>query len=374
MVRLRASVGLCVYCPLMPTHLFTPLQLRDISFRNRIGVSPMCQYSSTDGFANDWHLVHLGSRAVGGAALVMTEAAAVTPEGRISPQDLGIWKDEHIEMLARIFRFLEGQGAVPAMQLAHAGRKASTSPPWTGGNPVSEADGGWRPIFAPSALPFDRGDIVPEAIDGAGIERVTQAFADAAQRALTAGAKLIEIHAAHGYLIHEFLSPLSNERTDEYGGSFENRTRIARGIVESVRRVWPERYPLLVRVSASDWVEGGWDVDQSVALARELKPLGVDMIDCSSGGAVPGAKITVGPCYQVPFSERIRREAEVATAAVGMITAPDQAEEILAAGQADMIFMAREFLREPYWPLKAAAKAGAELPPPIQYGRAFSRG
>src|SRR3954453_7604572 len=242
-------------------HLFEPFTIRGLTIPHRIVVSPMCQYSSTDGFANDWHLVHLGSRAVGGAALVMTEAAAVTPEGRISPQDLGIWKDEHIEMLARIFRFLEERGAVPAMQLAHAGRKASTSPPWTGGNPVSEADGGWRPIFAPSAIPFDHDDIVPEAIDRAGIERVTQAFADAAQRALTAGAKLIEIHAAHGYLIHEFLSPLSNERTDEYGGSFENRTRIARGIVESVRRVWPERYPLLVRVSASDWVEGGWDVE-----------------------------------------------------------------------------------------------------------------
>src|SRR4051794_30638017 len=286
-------------------HLFDPLPLRAITLANRIIVSPMCEYSSVDGFSNDWHLVHLGSRAVGGAALVMTEAAAVTPEGRISPQDLGIWKDEHIEMLARIFRFLEGQGAVPAMQLAHAGRKASTSPPWTGGNPVSEADGGWRPIFAPSALPFDRGDIVPEAIDGAGIERVTQAFADAAQRALTAGAKLIEIHAAHGYLIHEFLSPLSNQRTDEYGGSFDNRTRIAREVVEAARRVWPERYPLLLRISASDWVDGGWDIEQSVALAQQLKPLGVDMIDCSSGGAVPGAKIAIGPGYQVPFAERI---------------------------------------------------------------------
>ncbi|MFL6595105.1 MAG: NADH:flavin oxidoreductase/NADH oxidase, partial [Chthoniobacterales bacterium] len=304
----------------MQANLFSPLQLRDVQLRNRIGVSPMCQYSSEDGFANDWHLVHLGARAVGGAALVMTEATAVVPEGRISPQDLGLWKDEQIEMLARIFRFIEAQGAVPAMQLAHAGRKGSTSAPWLGGNPVSEADGGWRPIFAPTAEAFEPGDIVPQEIDRTGIERVVRAFAETAQRALTAGAKIIEIHAAHGYLIHEFLSPLSNKRTDEYGGSFENRTRVAREVVELVRRVWPERYPLLVRISASDWVEGGWDVEQSVELAKQLKPLGVDMFDCSSGGAVPNAKIKTGPGYQVPFSKHIRREAQIPTAAVGMIT------------------------------------------------------
>ena len=355
-------------------NLFSPLQLRGVEFRNRIGVSPMCQYSSLDGFANDWHLVHLGSRAVGGAALVMTEASAVLPEGRISPQDLGIWKDEQIEMLARIFRFISEQGAVPGMQLAHAGRKASTSPPWKGGGPVSENDGGWRPIFAPSALPFSPESIAPEALEPAGIHRIAAAFAAAALRALKAGAQVIEIHAAHGYLIHEFLSPLSNERTDEYGGSFENRTRMARETAEAVREVWPEQYPLLVRISASDWVEGGWDIEQSIALAQQLKPLGVDMIDCSSGGAVPQAKIPLGPGYQVPFAERIRAEAEIATAAVGMITEADQAEEILANGRADMVFMAREFLRRPYWPLHAARELGIELASPVQYGRAFNRG
>lgn len=331
----------------------------------------MCEYSSVDGFANDWHLVHLGSRAVGGAALVMTEATAVTADGRISPQDLGIWKDEQIEMLARIFRFLEAQGSVPGMQLAHAGRKASTAPPWTGGKEVAEADGGWRPIWAPSPIVFDDGYVVPHEIDHAGIRRVVQAFADAAQRALTAGAKVIEIHAAHGYLLHEFLSPLVNQRTDEYGGSFENRTRALRGTIEAVRRVWPERLPLLVRISATDWVDGGWDLTQSIALARELKPLGVDLIDCSTGGAVPGAKIPIGPGYQVPFAEEIRRKAEIPTAAVGMITDPEQASQIIENGQADLIFMAREFLREPYWPLAAAAKLDADLSPPIQYGRAF---
>jgi len=360
--------------PSASPHLFTPLQLRDVRLRNRIGVSPMCQYSSLDGFANDWHLVHLGSRAVGGAALVMTEAAAVLPEGRISPQDLGIWKDEQIEMLARIFRFIAEHGAVPAMQLAHAGRKASTSPPWKGGEAVSEDEGGWRPIYGPSALAFDEGNIVPQELDQAGIQRVVTAFADAALRALKAGAQLIELHAAHGYLMHEFLSPLSNRRADQYGGSFENRTRLAREIVQAVRAVWPEHYPLLVRISATDWADGGWDIDQSVALAQQLKPLGVDMIDCSSGGSVPRVKIPIAPGYQVPFAERIRREAEIPTAAVGMITDPEQAEEILEEGRADMIFMAREFLRHPYWPLDAAAQMGAELPPPMQYGRAFHRG
>ncbi len=355
----------------MDTNLFSPLQLRDVTLRNRIGVSPMCQYSSVDGFANDWHFVHLGTRAVGGAALVMTEATAVVPEGRISPQDLGLWKDEQIPELARIFRFIEDQGSLPAMQLAHAGRKASTSPPWEGGNAVAVVDGGWRPIHAPSAVAFDADDIVPEALDETGIRNVVQAFAAAAQRALTAGAKVIEIHAAHGYLLHEFFSPLSNERTDGYGGSFENRTRIAREVVQAVRALWPERLPLLVRISATDWVHGGWDIDQSVELARQLKPLGVDMFDCSSGGTVPNAKIPLAPGYQVPFAERIRRETDMPTAAVGMITTPEQANELITNGRADMVFMAREFLREPYWPLKAAAQLGAELNPPVQYGRAF---
>lgn len=357
----------------MQANLFSPLELRDVRLRNRIGVSPMCQYSSEDGFANDWHLVHLGARAVGGAAMVMTEATAVVPEGRISPQDLGLWKDEQIEMLSRIFRFIEEQGAVPAMQLAHAGRKASTSAPWLGGDPVSEADGGWRPIFAPTAEAFEEGDIVPQELDHVGIEHVLRSFAAAAQRALTAGAKIIEIHAAHGYLIHEFLSPLSNKRTDQYGGSFENRTRIARETVEAVRRVWPERYPLLVRISASDWVEGGWDVEQSTELVKQLKPLGVDLIDCSSGGAVPHAKIKVGPGYQVPFAKQIRRDAQIATAAVGMITEAAQADDIITSGRADMVFLAREFLREPYWPIKAAAEMGVDLRVPVQYGRAFTR-
>ena len=357
----------------MESNLFTPLQLRDVNLRNRIGVSPMCEYSSVDGFANDWHLVHLGSRAVGGAALVMTEATAVTSDGRISPQDLGIWKDEHIEMLARIFRFIEKQGAVPGMQLAHAGRKASTSPPWEGGNPVSVADGGWRPIYAPSADAFKPGDIVPQQITREEIQSVVAAFADAARRVQSAGSKIIEIHAAHGYLLHEFLSPLSNRRTDEYGGSFENRTRATREVVSAVRNVWPESLPLFVRISATDWIEGGWDAEQSVALATELKPLGVDLIDCSSGGAAPGAKIPTAPGYQVPFSEQIRRGANMATAAVGLITETAQANEIIQGGRADMVFMAREFLRDPYWPLHAAAELGMNVDAPVQYGRAFTR-
>jgi len=357
----------------MSAELFSPLELRDVRLRNRIGVSPMCQYSSVDGFANDWHLVHLGSRAVGGAALVMAEATAVVPEGRISPQDLGIWKDAHVETLKRIFRFLESQGAVPAIQLAHAGRKASTAPPWQGGGRVSESDGGWRPTYAPTAEAFGEADIVPQEIDHAGIRRVVNAFVAAAKRAESAGAKIIEIHAAHGYLLHEFLSPLVNHRKDEYGGSFENRSRALRETGAAVRRVWPERYPLLLRISAKDWLPGGWDIDEAVLLAQQLKPLGVDMIDCSSGGAMPNAKIPIGPGYQVPFAERIRREAEIHTAAVGMVTTPEQANDIITSGRADMVFMAREFLREPYWPLKAAAQLGADLNAPIQYGRAFAK-
>ncbi|MEY2561894.1 MAG: hypothetical protein QOH88_87 [Verrucomicrobiota bacterium] len=355
-------------------HLFAPLQIRDVRFRNRIGVSPMCQYSSDDGFANDWHFVHLGSRAVGGAALVFTEATAVLPEGRISPEDLGLWKDAHIEMLARIFRFIEGQGAIASMQLAHAGRKASTAAPWkTGEHVVSEGDGGWRPIFAPSPLPFSPDDIVPEELDNAGIARVVQAFADAARRALDAGAKVIEIHAAHGYLLHSFLSPLSNQRTDQYGGSFQNRTRAVMEVVGAVRKVWPERFPLFVRISATDWTEGGWDIEQSVALAKELRTLGVDLIDCSSGGAVPKAHIPVGPGYQVPFAARIRGEAGIATAAVGMITEPEQADQIIRTGEADMVLLAREFLRDPNWGIHAASRLKAEINIPPQYQRAFPR-
>jgi 2,4-dienoyl-CoA reductase-like NADH-dependent reductase (Old Yellow Enzyme family) len=351
-------------------HLFSPLQIRGVTFRNRIGVSPMCEYSSVDGFANDWHFVHLGSRAVGGAAMVMTEASAVLAEGRISPQDLGIWKDEHIPMLARIFRFIEEHGAVPGMQLAHAGRKASTAAPWNGGAALSETEQGWRPIFAPSAIPFSTASPTPEPLDVAGIARVVQAFADAAKRALEAGAKIVEIHAAHGYLLHEFLSPLSNQRNDCYGGSFENRTRILREVVQAIRQAWPANLPLFVRISATDWVDGGWAGEDSVGLAKQLQPLGVDLIDCSSGGVVPKVSIPAGAGYQVRFAEQVRKDAGIATAAVGMITAPEQADQIVRTGQADMVFLARELLRDPYWPLRAADELLQNGPWPKQYLRA----
>jgi len=353
-----------------PPHLFSPLQIREVSFRNRIGVSPMCEYSSTDGFANDWHLVHLGSRAVGGSAIVMTEAAAVTEDGRISPQDLGIWKDDHIPMLARIFGFIEEHGAVPGIQLAHAGRKASTAAPWAGAGVVDESHGGWRPIHGPSALAFAPSYLTPEPLDLGGIKCIARAFAQAAKRALEAGAKIIEIHAAHGYLLHEFLSPLSNTRTDCYGGSLENRARFLREVVHAVRQTWPMSLPLFVRISATDWAEGGWNIEDSVCLARQLQPLGVDLIDCSSGGAVPNVSIPSGPGYQVPFAERIRKEAGIATAAVGMITEPDQADAVVREGQADMVFVARELLRDPYWPLRAADHLRQNGPWPKQYLRA----
>jgi 2,4-dienoyl-CoA reductase-like NADH-dependent reductase (Old Yellow Enzyme family) len=352
-------------------HLFSPLQMRGVQLRNRIVVSPMCQYSSEDGFANDWHLVHLGSRAVGGAALVFTEAAAVLEEGRISPDDLGIWKDAQIEVLTRIFQFIERQGAVPGMQLAHAGRKASTRAPWKGGKPLAAAEGGWTPIFGPSPLPFDEGYQTPQELDRAGIERVREAFGHAAQRALRAGAKVVEIHAAHGYLLNSFLSPLSNRRTDSYGGSFGNRIRFLCETVAATRKVWPEKYPLFVRISSTDWTEGGWTGEDSVALARKLQSLGVDLIDCSSGGNVPNATIPVGPGYQLPFAAQIRQAAEIATGAVGMITAPEQADQIVRLGQADLVVMAREFLRHPYWPLNAARPLNQKPTTPPQYGRAF---
>jgi 2,4-dienoyl-CoA reductase-like NADH-dependent reductase (Old Yellow Enzyme family) len=352
-------------------HLFAPLTLRGVTLRNRIVVSPMCQYSSVDGFANDWHLVHLGSRAVGGAAAVIAEASAVVPEGRISPDDLGIWKDEHTDMLARVFRFIEERGAVPGIQLAHAGRKASTSAPWKGGKPLPVDEGGWRPIVAPGAIAFDEGYQAPEALDAAGIQRVVGAFAAAATRASAAGARIVELHAAHGYLLHEFLSPLSNHRQDQYGGSFDNRTRIVRETIEAVRRVWPDRYPLFVRISATDWAEGGWTADDSVALAVRLAPLGVDLVDCSSGGLVPRVHIPIGAGYQVPFAERIRQDTRMPTAAVGMITAPEQADQIVRNGQADLIVIARELLRNPYWPFHAARRLRQEPPVPAQYQRAF---
>ena len=353
------------------THLFAPLQLRDVTLRNRIVVSAMCQYSSRDGFADDWHLVHLGSRAIGGAGIVFTEAAAVLPEGRISPDDLGIWKHEHVKMLARIFRFIADHGAAPGIQLAHAGRKASVNPPWKGGGPLAVADGGWLPIVAPSALPFAEGYAQPEALDQSGITRVVSAFADSARFALEAGCRIVEIHAAHGYLLHEFLSPLSNHRTDHYGGSFENRTRIVREVVEAVRRVWPDRYPLFLRVSSTDWTAGGWTIDDAVALAAQVKSRGVDVIDCSSGGNVKHATIPTGPGYQVPFAAQVKKDAGIATAAVGLITEAVQADAIIRSGQADLVLLARELLRDPYWALHAARQLGHVPDVPVQYRRAF---
>ncbi len=350
--------------------LFTPLRIREITFRNRIAVSPMCQYSSQDGFASDWHLVHLGSRAVGGAALVMTEAAAVEARGRISPQDLGIWKDEHIEFLARIAAFVGRQGAVPGIQIAHAGRKASTRRPWEGGSVLGAAEGGWQPV-APSAVPFRPGDPAPAELSRAEIQGIQQAFAAAAGRALEAGFQVVEIHGAHGYLMHEFLSPLANFRRDEYGGSLENRLRFALETAAAVRAVWPERLPLFVRLSVTDWAEGGWTPDESTELARRLGKLGVDLIDCSSGGQVPHQKIPLGTGYQVPFAESIRREAGILTGAVGLITAAEQAAAIIDEGKADLVLLAREFLRDPYFPLHAARTLGGEGAVPVQYQRAY---
>ena len=355
-------------------HLFDPLTIRDLTLANRVVVSPMCEYSSTDGFANDWHFVHLGSRAVGGAGLVLTEATAVLPEGRISPQDLGIWSDKHVEPLARVVRFIHEQGSVAGMQLAHAGRKASTYRPWEGNGAVPESEGGWKKVVAPSALRFADNYPMPQALTNDGIQEIIAAFAAAARRACDAGFRVIEIHGAHGYLIHEFLSPLSNQRDDAYGGSFENRTRFIREIVVAVRSSWPKDAPLFVRISATDWVEGGWDIRQSVELARGLKELGVDLVDCSSGGTVPHADIPVGPGYQTAFAEQIRREAGIMTGAVGMITSPVQAEHIIATGQADAVIIAREFLRDPYWPLRAARELDQPISWPVQYLRAAPKG
>jgi 2,4-dienoyl-CoA reductase-like NADH-dependent reductase (Old Yellow Enzyme family) len=354
--------------------LFDPLAIRDLTFANRVFVSPMCQYSSENGYANDWHFVHLGSRAVGGAGLVLTEATAVLPEGRISPQDLGIWEDGQIEMLAKIVGFIHEQGSIAGMQLAHAGRKASTSRPWEGHDAVPESAGGWKKVVAPSALAFSDTYPMPRALTLEGIQEVVAGFAAAARRACQAGLRVVEIHAAHGYLIHEFLSPLSNKREDEYGGSFENRTRLCREVVAAVRSAWPKELPLFVRISATDWVEGGWSVEESVTLAGELKQTGVDLIDCSSGGNVPHAKIPVGPGYQTAFAERIRREAGIMTGAVGMITSPLQAEHIIRTGQADAVIIAREFLRNPYWPLHAARELEQPIAWPVQYLRAGPKG
>ena len=353
-------------------HLFDPLTLRTVTFPHRIVVSPMCQYSCTDGLANDWHLVHLGSRAVGGAALVMMEATAVTAEGRITLGDHGIWSDAHIEPLSRIVRFLHEQGSAAGIQLAHAGRKGSTKLPWRGDGAEGATDGGWQPV-GPGGKPFAPNYPVPRALRREEITAVVRAFADAARRARDAGFDVVEIHGAHGYLIHEFLSPLINTRTDECGGSFDNRIRLCLEVVDAVRHVWPDSLPLFLRISCTDWTEGGWDIEQSVALARAVRERGVDLVDCSSGGGVP-AKIPVGPGYQVPFADRIRREAGIATGAVGMITDPHQADAIVSGEQADCVILAREFLREPYWPMRAAAALGHALPWPVQYLRVAPAG
>lgn len=357
-----------------PPHLFAPLSIGAVTLRNRIAVSPMCEYSCEDGLANDWHLVHLGSRAVGGAGLVFTEAAAVAAEARISPQDLGIWKDDHIAPLSRITSFLHAQGAHAGIQLAHAGRKASTAVPWAGDGAVTPGAGGWSNVLAPSAVQFSPNYPEPQALDRAGIARVRTQFREAAVRADRAGFDVIEIHSAHGYLLHEFLSPLSNQRTDEYGGSFENRVRLLLEIAGEIRQVWSRERPLFVRISATDWVENGWDLPQSIRLASLLKDAGVDFIDVSSGGNVAGAQIPVGPGYQTPFAEAIRRETGILTGAVGMITDPAQAAHIVRTGQADLILIAREFLRDPYFPLHAAAALGETVAWPVQYLRAAPPG
>ncbi len=353
----------------MVSALFSPLNLRGVTLRNRIVLSPMCQYSAQEGQAGDWHLVHLGARAAGGAGLVFTEACAVAPQGRISPADLGIWDDSHIPGLARLAAFIRAQGAVAGIQLAHAGRKASTQVPWRGGRPLAPAEGGWEPV-GPVAVPFDEGYPVPRAASATELEGIVEAFAAAAARALEAGFEVVEIHAAHGYLVHSFLSPLTNRRSDDWGGGFGGRLHLLAQIVQRVRGRWPAQLPLFVRVSATDWVEGGWSVEDTVALARALAPLGVDLVDCSSGGLLPGVPIPVAPGYQVPFAERVRCEAKVATGAVGLITEPAQAEAIVREGRADLVFLGRQLLREPAWPLRAARELGVEAPWPVQYLRA----
>ncbi len=351
------------------SHLFSPLTLRGLTLPNRIAVSPMCEYSSTDGFANDWHYVHLGSRAVGGAGLVITEAAAVSPEGRITPQDLGLWKNEHIVELKRINDFIHRQGAYAGVQLAHAGRKASMARPWEPEGAVPSSQGGWQPV-APSAIRFSETYAEPLALDRAGMDKVLADFAAATRRSLEAGFDVVEIHGAHGYLLHEFVSPLSNHRTDEYGGGFENRVRFPLEVIRTVRAAWPADKPLFVRISATDWVEGAWDIAQSVAFARLMKAEGGDLVDASSAANVPKADIPIGPGYQVPLADQIRREAEIPTGAVGIITNPAQADQIIRTGQADLVLLARELLRDPYWPLRAAAELKQETPWPVQYARA----
>jgi 2,4-dienoyl-CoA reductase-like NADH-dependent reductase (Old Yellow Enzyme family) len=353
------------------SHLFEPLTIRGVKLRNRIGVSPMCMYSSSDGFANEWHLVHLGARAIGGAALVLTEATAIEPRGRISPQDLGIWSDDHVEPLREITRFISEHGAVPGMQLAHAGRKAGTSRPWEGNQPLNENEGGWTPV-GPSSIPFNQNYREPNKLNLEEISEIIISFRDGAIRAKEAGMQWLELHAAHGYLLHQFLSPLSNLREDQYGGAFENRIRLTIETVQSVRTVWPEEYPLAIRLSATDWIENGWTIEDTINLVRVLKKHGVDLIDCSSGGSSPHASIPRGAGYQVPFSDQIRRETDIITAAVGLITEPMQADEIIRNHRADLVLLGREMLRDPYWPQRASReldqRESVEIPP--QYNQA----
>ena len=355
------------------TQLFDPLKLRDIVLSNRIGMPSMCQYSAQDGLANDWHFVHYSSRSVGGAALMNMEATAISPEGRISPADLGLWNDEQIAPLSHIVRFVRAQGVVIGLQLAHAGRKASCSLGWQAQRPLNATEGGW-PVLAPSAVPFGDGYALPQELDAAGIKRLIAQFVASTRRAREAGFQTVEIHAAHGYLLHQFLSPLANQRSDAYGGSFENRTRLVREVVAAVRAEWPERLPLLIRLSATDWVDGGWSVEETVDLCRALKGLGVDLVDVSTGGMVPTAKIPVGPGFQTEFAERVRREANIPTSAVGLITSPAQADHIVRSGQADLVLLGREVLRDPYWPLHAAQALEQKAAWPAQYLRAAPAG
>ena len=353
----------------MTPKLFSPLSIKSIQFKNRIAVSPMCQYSATDGFANDWHLVHLGSRASGGAGLIIQEATSVSPEGRISPQDLGLWKDEQIEKLKQINQFIISQNSIPGIQLAHAGRKASAASPWNGGRKVTSENGGWKTV-APSALAYHENETAPIALDKTGIQKVIADFKSATKRAVEAGYQVVEIHGAHGYLLHQFMSPLSNLRTDEYGGSFENRIRLTLEVVTAVQSEWPENLPLFVRISATDWAEGGWNIEESIQLSKILKEKGVDLIDVSSGGAVSHQQIPLGPNYQVPFAESIKKETGILTAAVGLITNAKQAEEIISSGKADLVLFARESLRNPNLGLSFAHDLEAEIQWPKQYERA----
>ncbi len=375
--NLTLAPGLSTGAATRPVHLFSPLILRGVTLPNRIGFSPMCQYSSPDGSATDWHMVHLGTRAVGGAGLILLEATAVDPAGRISPGDLGLWSDAQIEPLARITRFLAEHGSVPGIQLAHAGRKASTRSPGDGGGPLRPEEGGWT-TFAPSPLPLDAGYPVPAMLDASEIPGIIEAFAAAAHRAHQAGFQVIEIHAAHGYLLHQFLSPFTNRRTDAYGGSFENRSRLLRETIAAIRGRWPASLPLFVRLSVTDWVPDSWELEQSIALSRELTALGVDLIDASSGGLVPdlaavgGGPIPLGPGYQTPFASELRRQAGIMTAAVGLITEPAQADHVIRTGQADLVLLGRELMRNPYWPLRAAAALRQPMAWPVQYERARS--